>query len=344
MFLRLMIMSTIKAKIDNILRSLHFQKHQFGITGDYKFVQTTNFPIPLSEHMDWSIRHGGFNDSKYNGKGQRVGVLDSGFDIDHRDLKGKITTGCFIPGCKDQPCYLDRVSHGTFCAGEIVAKSDGQGIVGVAPEATCFGGKVIYGDYGDTLSNFENALIKGIRSAVSEGCGVISMSLGSSHNNPKVEEALSFAVENGVIPMAASGNEGLQGSPYKSYPASYHDCISVAAADKNDLSAWFSTEGKGDNPLEQPEFAIASLEYYWGCVPGGYSKMIGTSMSCPMAAGVALLWRQAMEENGLLKSGREVITQFREWIKKVVNDTNHNGWDKSIGYGVLLLDNNDDFA
>ncbi|MFA5313635.1 MAG: S8 family serine peptidase [Methanomassiliicoccales archaeon] len=334
-------MNTIRITINNLLQKIGFGNQYYGVDCKNLILEIKD-EVP-SDHVDWVIRHGGFDKLGYHGKGERISVLDTGCDIGHKDLIGKVSAACFINGCTDNPPYLDNLGHGTFCMGEIVANKDEKGVIGVAYEATGFAGKVLYGDGRDgSMSMFENALANGIRMSVAEGCGVISMSLGSKSKSNKIQEALAFAVDSGVIPFAASGNEGLDGSLYASYPASYKDCISVAAADSNDLPAWFSTAGLSGTVEEQPELAIASLEYYWGCLPGSkYGKMIGTSMSCPMAAGVALLWRQAMREKGLLGAGREIIGQYREWIQRVSNDINKNGWDAELGWGTLLLDPNE---
>lgn len=244
--------------------------------------------------------------------------------------------------CKNNHNYIAEsiIISNTFCAGEIVAKQDGVGIIGVAPEASAFCGKVLYGNNKDaSIHDFERILSNGIKSAVKDGCGIISMSLGMNKRSGIIEEAVNEAVNNGVLLFAAAGNEGMIGSPYKSYPAAFENVISVGAANAKDLPQWFTTYGIGNNKYEQPEVAIASLEYYWGCYPGNkYGKMQGTSMACPMMAGVALLWRQAMRSKNLLPKGKEVLNSFRKWLQRNTKDTNNNGWDSALGFGVLLLE------
>lgn len=319
----------------------YFKKpdEKFGLATTFKILQIKD-TLP-QEEKDWTIRHGNFDKTPYTGKGERIGILDTGIDVNHRDLRGQVDGFCFIKENRENPPYFDSNSHGTFCASEVVAKKDGFGIVGVAHEATAFCGKVLYGDNRDrSLTNFEESVSNGITSCVKDGCGVISMSLGSSYPSPAIKLAIDFAVDSGVLVFAAAGNEGMDGSPYRSYPAAFENVISVAAANKKGLQQWFSTTGIGNNKYEQPEVAIASLEYYWGCAPmNKYVSMIGTSMACPMMAGVALLWRQAMREKGLLDklSGKEVLNEFRKWLVKNAKDTNNNGWDAALGFGVLLL-------
>ena len=328
-------MSTILDKISNFLKH---KNDPYGFFGAFKILSVTQ--AIGTEERDWSISHGGFDKLKFKGIGEKVAVLDTGADINHPDLKGQVETKCFIEGCEE---IKDTCGHGTFCMGEIVGKEDGYGIIGVAPQATGLACKVLYGDGRDNyVFSFDKNLANAIRYSTDNGCGVISMSLGSSYHLPYTSSALEYAVEHGVIPFAASGNEGLFGSPYKSYPASDVNCISVAAANKKDLPAFFSTGGIGYIKEEQPEISVASLEYYWGCLPNNnYGKMIGTSMSCPTAAGVALLWREAMRNRGVTIEGKMVISLFRDWIKRVAKDTNKNGWDSDLGYGVLLLEDGD---
>lgn len=295
------------------------------------------------EDWDWAVKHGSFHKTPYTGKGQRVAVLDTGVDITHRDLKGIVTPKCFIKNCQDYPDYFDANGHGTFVVGEIVAQRNGTGLIGIAPSASCLCAKVLYGSEKDntlSINDIEMAISNAIKYAITDGCGVISMSLGIPFKSQIIEEAINLAVQNGVICCAAAGNEGMDGKPVKLYPAAFENVISVAGTNQYDLPSWFSTQGEGDNKLEQPEVAISSLEYYWGCYPiNRYTKLQGTSMACPMLAGVALLWREAMVSNNLLPKGENVLGSFREWLKLNSEDSNKNGWDSHIGFGVLKLQN-----
>jgi len=317
-------------------------------TDFFRVIEVVNDLSMANESRDWSIKHMGLDKIPFKGKGQRVGVLDTGCDINHQDLEGQVTAASFITGNKQVPAWRDTCSHGTFCTGEIVAKEDGVGIIGVAPQATAFHGRILYGDNNDQWrGDIDGDIAKGVQACVKEGCHVISMSVGGPGASASLREALAAAVEAGVIPVAAAGNERLDGSPYASYPACYPSVISVAAANKEDMPAWFSTMGTPDMP-GKPEVAIASLEYYWGCLPGRatYGKMIGTSMSTPTLAGVALLWREARQALAAagtkpFPTGKNVIREFRVWLQRVAKDTNKNGWDPELGYGVLMLDPTD---
>lgn len=326
-------MNMISSVIDKITRL--FIDKKYGIADKLHVLSSKNAIDATNGERDWSIINAGIENIPYQGCGERVAILDTGVDKDHKDLIGRVHFINFLP----ENIITDNHGHGTFCAGEILANGDKNGVVGVAPKAEAICCKVLYGDARDGNVNFEEVLCNAIRSAIINKCGVISMSLGfSSPKNKKIEEALNEAVSYGIIPIAASGNDGMKGSKYKSYPASYINCISVSAANEKGMPAWFSTNGVGIIPEEQPEIAVASKEYYWGCVPNSrYGKMIGTSMACPIIAGTALLWREAMQTKGTMPTGSNVLNEFRKWLKIVSIDTNKNGWDSSLGWGVLSI-------
>lgn len=317
-------------------KKIYHSQNPFGITDGFCNVMSNN-RLP-NDYVDWSIQHAGFTNLKYKGKNQRVAVLDSGVDSNHQDLIGKVTPLCFVPDLNDS---YDYIGHGSFCIGQIVAQSNNNGVIGAACEATALSCKVLKGN-ADSLFSFETAIINAIKEAIIQKCDVISMSLGTSYKSPYIYEALQEAVQNGIIPIAAAGNEGLYGSPYKSYPASYENVISVASSNEKDLPSWFSTHGIGDIKEEQPEIAVSSLEYFWGCFPDNkYGKNIGTSMACPLVAAAALLWKEHKKITNTLPSGSNILKEFRIWLHAVAKDTNNNGWDNNIGYGVLKLSDKD---
>jgi subtilisin len=297
-----------------------------------------------SGQRDWSVTHAGLDKLLYQGEGEKVGILDTGVDVSHSDLKGRVELVNYVADSAD----TDEMGHGTFCAGEILGNGVGNGIgkhgvIGVAPMARGLCCKVLHGDSRDgSLVNFDKVLCSAIEKCYQEGCGVISMSIGFDSRSYMVENALKEAVNHGIIPVAACGNDGMRGSLSKVYPASYTSCISVSSANEKGMPSWFSTVGKGEIVEEQPEVAVASLEYYWGCFPPNrYGKMIGTSMACPIVAGTALLWREAMRKKGMLPNGPDVLKQFRVWLKSVSRDVNENGWDSSLGWGVLMIKEGD---
>jgi subtilisin family serine protease len=316
--------------LNNWFSGLRYKFSEFGIS-EYSVMESLEKKTPKDF---WLIKNGNFDKTNYRGEGEKVAVLDTGVDPNHEEIKGKVTPICFIENCQDPIRHFDYANHGTFVIGEIISEK-----MGVAPKAECLSARVLYGDGRDSnLHQFEKNVVSAIQFACYNRCGVISMSFGTPHKSQIVYDALKTAVSMGVIPVAAAGNEGLRGSPYKSYPASFNNCISVASANKHDLPSWYSTSGKGNNHLEQPEVAIASQKFHEGILANNrYGTMTGTSISCPIVAGVALLWREKMKKEGKMPEGEKVLEQFREWLWRNAKDTNNNGWDKELGFGVLKL-------
>ena len=321
--------------------SLKKMNEIYSISDSWRVLKVTK-DIGSVERVDWAITHSGLYDLPYKGEGQKVGVIDTGCDIGHQDLKGAVEFADFIS--EKSVSKTDICGHGTFVTGEIVGRENGVGIVGVAPLATSFSARVIFGTMDDMYRhNIAKDLGNAIRACADKGCRVINMSIGGEQMSSEIKSALDYAVKKGVIPVAAAGNERLDGIPRRSYPASYPNVISVAATNKKDMPNWFSTIGAGGSDLIQPEVAVSSLEYYYGCLPrpnsssaSPYGVMIGTSMAAPIISGALLLWAEAVEKAGKMPIGEDVLNEARKWLRRVSIDTNKNGWDPEIGYGVLL--------
>ena len=162
------------------------------------------------------------------GSGVRVAILDGGIYDAHPDLVGQIDVSAsrsFVPG---QPWNADTGTfwHGTHVAGIVAAKANNPapgpgvaiGTVGIAPEATLIGVKVLHAGSGDF-----GWLIEGVLYASTPidqggaGADIINMSLGADF--PKNEEgagplvaalnkALNYAASRGVLTVSSAGNDG----------------------------------------------------------------------------------------------------------------------------------------
>ncbi|WP_226537373.1 S8 family serine peptidase [Fictibacillus halophilus] len=162
-------------------------------------------------------------------KGQeiKVGVLDTGIDYNHPDLKDAYKGGYdFVENDSDpmettreqwlasgQPETINGTAyyteHGTHVAGTIASnpKNDVEyAMTGVAPNVDLYAYRVL-GEYG---SGYDSSVIAGIERAVEDGMDVINLSLGNSNNHSL--DATSVAINNaalkGVIPVIAGGNAG----------------------------------------------------------------------------------------------------------------------------------------
>ena len=316
----------------------------YSLSDNWRILKSSSC-LQKTERVDWVLTNAGLSDLPYKGKGQLVGVLDTGCDDGHKDLKGNVKFVDFVS--EKRVSRPDTSGHGTFVTGQIVAKENGVGVVGVAPEANALSCRVIFGDINDIYRrNIESDLAKAIRHCADSGCKVINMSLGGAKASREILDAINYAVKMGVIPVAAAGNERMQGLPFRSYPASFENVISVSSANKKGMPAFFSSIGVGGESScknTQPEIAVASLEFYHGCLPrpnksakSPYGVMIGTSMAAPIISGALLLWLEALNDSGISFPPEKMLEEARKWLRRVAVDTNQNGWDPELGFGVFL--------
>lgn len=218
------------------------------------------------------------------GAGVDVGVIDGGIDAAHPDLQGNLAD----PGadgtheswveCEGDDCdypWSDDGGHGTHVAGTIAAAGeDGAGVVGVAPDATLHALKVCGASGGCRTS----AIVEAVRYAADQGWDVVNLSLGSPRRSPALQAAGEYALQAGVLPVAAAGNRGEPDSV--GYPAAYDEYVAVAATTIDDEVAGFSSTGP-EVDLAAPGASVCSASV------GGYDVLDGTSMASPHVAGAA---------------------------------------------------------
>lgn len=256
---------------------------------------------------------------KTKGKGIVVAVLDTGISQGHPDFFKKTVrenppdsgTGHRNPKIRFEENTIieskdftgsdfgaaDLIGHGTHVAGIIAAKSDGEGVVGVAPEVKLLIGKVI----GDDGIGTNNQLARGIEWAtdykkeveelnIVYEVDIISMSLQSDVEDDGVHHAIQEATKKGIIVICAAGNNmhsEEKGDPMYlntvKYPALYPETISVGAIDRRlKVTRYSADTNKVD--LVAPGDEILSTY-----PPRQFAVLSGTSMAAPFAAGVTAL-------------------------------------------------------
>ena len=272
------------------------------------------------------------------GAGVKVAVLDTGIDTDHMDLVSNIydcvtKVTHFKPDSKN--CE-DGYGHGTHVAGTIAANggSDGLGIYGVAPEAKlivvkvcdrrgwCYGDDIAAGIYYATEGE------DGVPGTGDEA-NIISMSIGGNEPDSQVLAAIDYAVENGLLVVAAAGNDGPELGSID-YPAAYVKVIAVGAIDSAENVPDWSSRGvnDGDYIIEEREVEFGapgvSVEstYNDGC----YAYMSGTSMATPHISGLAAkLWQ------GSASATRDYLQQLAKQHELYLP-----GDDPATGFGLPI--------
>lgn len=240
-----------------------------GVKAVYPDVVVEAGPIEAvndwSMQMDRSTPHIGANfmwDQNLTGKGIKVGVLDTGIDYNHPDLKHaykggydfvdndrdpyETTPGDFAKAPPGTPPVNDRGStywtdHGTHVAGIIAGRGAAPGgVKGVAPDAWIYAYRVL-GPYG---SGSTAGIIAAVEQSVKDGMDIINLSLGASSNNQYSANsvALNNAMLAGVVVVVSAGNSGPNEGTLTD-PATSEMAISVANSTPPTKVPMLSTSG-----------------------------------------------------------------------------------------------------
>jgi type VII secretion-associated serine protease mycosin len=266
------------------------------------------------------------------GAGVTVAVLDTGVENDHPDLVGNVLTGKDMIGFGAVRGQRPWARHGTAMAGIIAGHGhgvgNGDGVMGIAPEAKILPVRVILEDGDPARSRARNtrgnALAEGIRWAADHGADVINLSLGddsaSAHPEAGEDDAVQYALDKGAVVVASAGNGGEKGD-HISYPAAYPGVIAATAVDRFGTRASFSTRrwyATVAAPGDDVVIADPDHKYYEGW---------GTSAASAFVSGAV----------ALVKAAHPDLTPAQ--IKKLLEDTARNapagGRDDSRGFGFV---------
>ena len=253
---------------------------------------------------------------KTKGEGVKVAVIDTGCDLNHHDLKDNMLEGKNFVEIGQPP--MDRNGHGSHVAGTIAASDNNLGMVGVAPKAKIIPIKALGDKGGGSLDD----VCKGIDWACRNGADIITMSLGSPAGHAQLAASLKNAAAKNVLVFCAAGNSG-ENTPIM-YPAKYPESIAIGAIDVNMNRTNFTCAG------EELEFLSPGKDIF-SCVPGGYAKMSGTSMSNPFASGYAALVLSYYKKKF---SKKECVELFKQSVKDLTNPKYRS--KKYQGYGILV--------
>jgi subtilisin len=264
----------------------------------------------------WGLQATKVVDSRYSGAGIKVAVLDTGLDLTHPDFSGRaITHQSFITGEDIQ----DLQGHGTHCIGTSCGplnppSASSSMRYGIAYNAAIFAGKVL----SNQGSGADGGILAGIDWAITNGCQIISMSLGAPVRpgtpfSPIYEAVAKRALSRGTLIIAAAGNEsnrpGLVNPVGR--PANCPSILAVAALDRQLKMGYFSNSSINSNG-GSIDIAGPGVDVYstWSTDPSTvrppnglgssrYQTISGTSMATPHVAGIAALFAEATGKRGL---------------------------------------------
>ena len=223
------------------------------------------------------------------GAGVTVAVIDTGVDGSVADLSGAVVGGTDVSGIgtpNGQTPIGETGSHGTLVASLLAGRGtgEGDGVVGVAPEASLLSVSV---GLGPGARDSDEQIADAVRWSVDHGADVINMSLtrNSLEWPESWDDAFLYAFEHDVIVVAAAGNRG-SGTTEVGAPATIPGVVTVAGVDRNGRAS-FDASSQGIT------IAVAApSEELVGVMPGGgYAVWGGTSGAAPLVSGLLALVR-----------------------------------------------------
>ncbi|MCA0987007.1 peptidase S8 [Guptibacillus algicola] len=211
-----------------------------------------------------------------------IAILDTGVQTNHPDLVDKIILS---QNFSTSATSEDLNGHGTHVAGIAAATTRNDlGVAGLAINPKIMNIKVL----DDSGSGSFSDVAQGVIYAADNGAKVINLSLGGPSASATLQNALQYAKNNGVLNVAAAGNDN---SSNLFFPAAYAQCLSVAALNQDDTKAAFSNYGASWVDVAAPGVSILSTLPTYANSQGGtdYGSLSGTSMATPFVSGLAAL-------------------------------------------------------
>lgn len=261
-----------------------------------------------------------------------VAVIDSGLDLGHPELKDRVFSGRdFLDGAS----MTDDTGHGTHVAGIIAANVNGRGIQGVTP----FGVKILplkvlnkdttgFVYKGKVITDI---IADAIAYAIEGKASVINMSLGWPQvvNTPRIIKALDTAAAQGIVIVAAAGNNN---KDVPTWPCAHPAVICVGAVDNQGKLTEFSNHGGKVDLVAPGEWIVSTIPRALESRTlriQGYEAKNGSSQASPFVAAAAALLKL---QNPAI-TGEEVKARLYASASKMPKDSDQ----RFVRFGALNI-------
>lgn len=236
-----------------------------------------------------------------------VAVIDSEIDGTHPDLSEALEEK-FNAAAETSE---ENNDHGTAIAGIISARGM---TTGVAPNAKLLGVNALVPVDGGGKAATTATLLRGLNWAVGKQADIINLSLAGPRDD-MVESGILTAADDGVIVVAAAGNEGPDAPPV--YPAAYADVIAVTATDVNDRLY------TGANHGSFIDIAAPGVDVLTPSLGHSHLLQTGTSFAAAHVTGIIAL---ILERNPALG-----LEDIRRILSTAAVDIGPDGQDEKFG-------------
>ena len=274
-----------------------------------------------------------------------IGIVDSGTDIDHPDLKTKIKYNYNDPingidddndgyidnfrgwdiSEQDNNPNVDNSVHGSHVSG-CAAAATNNGIGVASPGFNCKFLPVKCAKQSST-TQIDNGY-EGIKYAADHGCQIINCSWGGPGAGQFALDIITYATyTKGALVVASAGNAN---NEIPNYPGSFDLVLCVASTTISDTKSGFSTYGHTIDVCS-PGSGIRSTVYVISNQGHSYTNMDGTSMASPICAGAAAIVKTFYPSyTGL---------QVAEQLKATADDiySLNTGYKEKLGTGRINL-------
>ncbi|MCP5106130.1 MAG: S8 family serine peptidase [bacterium] len=255
------------------------------------------------------------------GEGVLIGVVSTGFDVNHIDLKGAVSKYKDFTG----EGIDDRNGQGNHILGILCAQKNGVGLIGMAYKSKLVIAKGLNNNGEGTIKS----VTESIDWLVAEGVHIIQLAFSASKPSNELYRSVHRALAAGVIIVAEAGTEDSIFATGPQAPGAYRGVYTVAALDENGNPCDFSKEG------HSIDCGAPALEVWSLSRDGGYAQLSGGFVAAALVTGFLALLKakhlQSPDKDNPLDNCDDAHRVLRPMSK---HPDRHDSRD---GFGLLLV-------